>query len=251
MSVSDDRLVPRALDDGFRLLRQAALYARSLSRSPWDFAVEIESLRRLRFTDNDLRWLVWSGWAAQACETSGIADVQRRFEPRSGSRFEPQSCFVLTAEGERAVAERLDAAGDGASRDEHDGGVSSPIAVPASAASVTSGSDSRTNGAAAERSAPRWCPDRQELRFCERLVKVFRLPSPNQETVLAAFEEEGWPCRIDDPLPPVPDLDPKRRLHDTIKSLNRNQRSPLVRFLGDGTGQGVRWRAVDAAVGGI
>lgn len=248
MSASDDRrqaLIPRALDEGFRLLRQAALYARSLSRSPWDFAVEIESLRRLRFTDNDLRWLVWSGWAAQACETSGIADVERRFELRSGSRFEPHSCFVLTPDGERAIAEWLDEAVDGSPRGEFDGGLSSPIAVPASEAPR---GDARTNGLAAETSAPSWCADRQELRFRERLVKVFRLPSPNQETVLAAFEEEGWPCRIDDPLPPVPDLDPKRRLHDTIKSLNRNQRSPLVRFLGDGTGLGVRWRPTDVAV---
>jgi hypothetical protein len=74
-----------------------------------------------------------------------------------------------------------------------------------------------------------------------KLVKRFRVPSPNQERILAAFEEEGWPPRIDDPLPPHPEQEPKRRLRDTIKSLNRHQINRLLHLTGDGTGQGVRW----------
>jgi hypothetical protein len=30
-------------------------------------------------------------------------------------------------------------------------------------------------------------------------------------------------------------------LHDTINTLNRHQKHLLVHFLGDGTGEGVRW----------
>ena len=52
--------------------------------------------------------------------------------------------------------------------------------------------------------------------------------------------------RIDDPLPPVPEQDPKRRLHDTIKCLNRNHRRKAIRFHGDGTGEGVCWEFLDA-----
>jgi hypothetical protein len=78
----------------------------------------------------------------------------------------------------------------------------------------------------------------------ERIVKEFKLPALNQETVLTAFQEEGWPPCIDDPLPPAAGIDPKRRLHDTIKNLNRNQKHYLVRFMGNGTGQGVRWELV-------
>ena len=78
------------------------------------------------------------------------------------------------------------------------------------------------------------------------MVKVFKLPSPNQETVLMAFQEEGWPPKIDDPLPPHGDILPKRRLHDTIKSLNRNQKSRRLRFMGDGTGEGVCWELIPA-----
>ena len=92
---------------------------------------------------------------------------------------------------------------------------------------------------------PRWDRDRQEFRVGGQLVKAFKLPSPNQRMILMAFEEEGWPPRIDDPLPPHNHVDPKRRLHDTIKSLNRNQKSSLIRFMGDGTGQGVRWHLVE------
>jgi hypothetical protein len=65
-----------------------------------------------------------------------------------------------------------------------------------------------------------------------------------QEAILMAFEEEQWPPRIDDPLPGHPDLLPKRRLHDTIKSLNRNQKNSLIRFMGDGTGEGIRWELI-------
>jgi hypothetical protein len=49
---------------------------------------------------------------------------------------------------------------------------------------------------------------------------------------------------IDDPLPTWPDEEEeevKRRLHDTIKNLNRTLPPGTIRFRGDGTGQGVRW----------
>ena len=38
-------------------------------------------------------------------------------------------------------------------------------------------------------------------------MKQFKVPSPTQESILAAFEEEGWPAAIDDPLPPQPEQD--------------------------------------------
>jgi hypothetical protein len=68
-----------------------------------------------------------------------------------------------------------------------------------------------------------------------------------QEAILMALEEEHWPPRIDDPLPGHPNHLPKRRLHDTIKSLNRNQKNNLIRFMGDGTGEGIRWELIPVA----
>ena len=38
--------------------------------------------------------------------------------------------------------------------------------------------------------------------------------------------------------------DPKRRLSDTTKCLNRKQTNELIRFRGDGTGEGVTWELV-------
>ena len=87
----------------------------------------------------------------------------------------------------------------------------------------------------------------RELRLGSHLVKQFKVPAPNQQIVLTVFEEEGWPVRIDDPLPRHPEVDAKRRLHDTIHALNRHQKTLLLRFLGDGTGEGVRWTFVGAA----
>ena len=84
------------------------------------------------------------------------------------------------------------------------------------------------------------------MRLGGLVVKQFKLPAPNQETILAAFEEEDWPPRIDDPLPPKSNLAGKNRLHDTIKCLNRNHRKRLLRFNGDGTGEGVLWAALGA-----
>ena len=36
-------------------------------------------------------------------------------------------------------------------------------------------------------------------------------------------------------------VDSKRRVHDTISGLNRNQLCPLIRFRGNGTGTGFCW----------
>jgi hypothetical protein len=88
---------------------------------------------------------------------------------------------------------------------------------------------------------PVWDQVLRELWWDELVVKRFRAPAPNQELILGAFQEEGWPCRIDDPLPIAKGIVPKRRLHDTITALNRHRSRPSVRFFGDGTGLGIRW----------
>lgn len=77
------------------------------------------------------------------------------------------------------------------------------------------------------------------LTFAGFVVKRFRHPARNQELLLDAFEELGWPERMDDPLPP---LVSGSRLQETVKQLNRYQQTPLLRFGMDGTGQGVCWR---------
>lgn len=90
---------------------------------------------------------------------------------------------------------------------------------------------------------PRWDSCLRQLMWKNFLIKEFRVPAANQETVLHAMQEDGWPPRMDDPLPCKHGLDPKVRLHETIKALNRNQQHALLRFRGDGTGKAIYWEA--------
>jgi hypothetical protein len=93
------------------------------------------------------------------------------------------------------------------------------------------------------RPRPTWDSNLRELRVGKVVVKRFRKPACNQVTVLASFQELRWCCRIDDPLPGNSGSDPKRRLRDTVFTLNRHHitRNILV-FEADGTGTGVIWK---------
>lgn len=92
---------------------------------------------------------------------------------------------------------------------------------------------------------PHWDGRKYDLWAGPNLVKRFRRRAPNQMRVLDAFERNGWPEMIDDPLPEDRyDVDPKQRLHNTIKDLNRSLRETVIHFCGDGTGTGVIWERV-------
>jgi hypothetical protein len=96
-------------------------------------------------------------------------------------------------------------------------------------------------------STPNWDPETRTLYLGQRIVKRYRVPSINQEAVLSAFQEEGWPRRIDDPLPCRAGLKAKYRLHFTIRRLNQCERERLIRFFGDGTGEGVCWESTEVS----
>lgn len=88
---------------------------------------------------------------------------------------------------------------------------------------------------------PRYDRRARLLSWGRHALKRYAQPSENQERVLLAAEEHGWPPWLDDPLPTRHDLCPKARLHDAVKNLNRRQRPRLIRFKGDGTGGRVGW----------
>lgn len=88
---------------------------------------------------------------------------------------------------------------------------------------------------------PRYDTRERTLLWGVHLLKRFRQPSRNQELVLRTAEELAWAAWFDDPLSPARGQNPKVRLHDTIKCLNRNQDPYLVHFKGDGTGRRVGW----------
>jgi hypothetical protein len=67
--------------------------------------------------------------------------------------------------------------------------------------------------------------------------------------ILDAFEEEGWPDHILDPLSPPQSQRTAQRadslqLRDTVQSLNRGLTA--IRFFADGTGTGVRWERLNS-----
>jgi hypothetical protein len=206
------------------MLYEAAIYAQDVDHSVWDFSLEIGLLREGGLAHSDLRWLLCKGYLEQAGEVHCGDSKSRRFHPTGSLSFTRSSCFVLTESGQAFVRQSL-----------------SGIITPTEEPTICLPSAPLRHNSDQFKIKPYWDRDRQELRVGVQVVKQFKVPAPNQEIILAAFHEENWPVRIDDPLPPRPDLEPKRRLHDTINSLNRNQKTELMRFLGDGSGQGVRW----------
>jgi len=218
---------------GVCLLLQGFDYARELNRDVWDFAVELSTLRAAGMTRNDVRWMIYQGFVEHAREVSLPGEIHRDFHHGGQIVFRRDTCLALTPRG--AVALRSLSSGPAERVGGQNGEVSAAAAPEPVARRVVAAEH------ASSEVVPQWDAMRLELRFGDLLVKQFKLPSPNQETILMAFQEERWPPRIDDPLPPRADVDPKRRLNDTIKSLNRNQKDRCVRFMGDGTGRGIRW----------
>jgi len=119
------------------------------------------------------------------------------------------------------------------------------LAATSFVASLKGSAPEKIVGPGSNQVLPRWDPKARLLWLSTRLLKAFRQPAPNQTKILDVFEEEKWAKNhIDDPLSPAADEiepDAKRRLHETIKNLNRGLPPGTIRFHGDGTGQGVRW----------
>lgn len=210
--------------EALRLLRQAWDAASKQAHDVWQFAVEIERLYAAGLGNTELRQMLCLGYLEHARERTTPRAEQRAFQPLHTLVLPQRTCFVLAAKGREIVA-RLDA--------ETKGMVVVPATKPSQADCYF-------------RDVPYWDSDFRELWWQDRLIKEFHRPAINQVTILKAFEEEGWPARIDDPLPQSRGIDPKVRLHDTIKSLNRHHFHSILSFRGDGSGKGVLWRKVKA-----
>ena len=209
---------------GLAQLAEAFACAQDGASDVWEFAIGLETLLAAGVGESELRWLVAKGYAEHACETTTARDARRKFRPGRNLAFQQRTSFILTEAGSRFAATVL--------------GVPAVVGAPR----IFRGDDATAPPA----ELPRWDGQRRTLLAGDTVVKQFKLPSPNQEAILATFEEEGWPSHIDDPLSPEAEQNPKCRLHDTIKRLNRHHKQSLIRFSGDGTGEGVCWERVAA-----
>jgi hypothetical protein len=192
--------------------------ARKLKFDPWDFALRLLQLQKLGVSESDLRWLVFNGYVDQADEETTFRDPARRFQPRANVPFSAETCFVLSEKGALVAGEGSDCRPSSSS--------DFPQIVPLRS------------------QLPHWDRKLRLLLLNGCVVKRFRRPANNQELVLSVFEEEGWPPSIDDPLPFVRPQRPKERLHATIRCLNSNHENRLIRFRGNGTGEGVFWEPI-------
>lgn len=95
---------------------------------------------------------------------------------------------------------------------------------------------------------PRYDAVRRELWFLGLLVKKFRHPAANQESLLKAFDEENWAREIFDPLPQKGETLPSKRLSDTIEALNKHHHTPGLLKFESREGQVVGWSRVAAAL---
>lgn len=87
--------------------------------------------------------------------------------------------------------------------------------------------------------APLWDKSSFKLTLAGDVIRQIKKPkaAKNIILILDAFQEDGWPDHIDDPLPGGAD---PARLADAVKSLNDGLQR--IKFGKDGSGQGVVWR---------
>ncbi len=202
---ADDRLFIT-----LRRLQQLNTYATQNRIERDQLAVPISDFRTWGHSDTELRVLVIEGVVSHLRETSNISSDQRIFEKGGRYSLGDASCFILAKNLQTLLTK---------------GSTLVPAVDP-----ILPGIDQ-----------PHWDLKLRRLMYQGKLVKHFRCPAQNQETILSAFQEEDWPQRISDPIPPSKETESKQRLHDAIRSLNRNQTNSLVKFRGDGTGEGILW----------
>jgi hypothetical protein len=224
--IASSRVTPE-IRSALLLLLDAAERAQDAGTDVWQFSVELSVLREIGLTKNECRWLVAQGLAEHACEHTTHNANRRTFQPYANLALPEGTCFVIAKRGAAYADVLLQS--------------ESPLPAVRVGTSWNPSPHATCGNGCLEYPCPTWDSDRQQLRLGRTVVKEFKVPAPNQQAVLSAFQEENWAPRIDDPLPPALNQDPKRRLHSTINCLNRNQRQPLLRFLGDGKGEGVRW----------
>jgi hypothetical protein len=215
------------------LLKKAQSFAAFHKRSTWDFAVSIGELTAAGLSSADLRWLVCRGLIEHADEESQPEVEGRAFRPTVGLRFTSDTCFILSSFGKASIPQPMT-----------DAEFWGPMSADDSTRSTPVPAETTPRTARLMRHKPVWNSDLGRLLLGEILVKQFRRFAANQQLILCSFQEEDWPARIDDPLPRVSRIEPKQRLHETISGLNRRQTNPILRFLGDGTGEGIKWAAV-------
>jgi hypothetical protein len=91
---------------------------------------------------------------------------------------------------------------------------------------------------------PYWDSLNRKLYFRGELVKAFTSPADHQEAILAAFQAQGWPPSIPNPL--AGDTEAQRHLRQerAVRRLKGNQHARLLDFHVRAGGKNVTWEVI-------
>jgi hypothetical protein len=220
VSRNDAALTPGA-QLGLTILRKAFNCAVQLNVSPWQFAVPAVSLRAQGLDETDLRFLCASGLAESGVEEMTPDSREREFRPLANLAMPESACLIATPQG-------LECSLGGPGSPEHVIVNGRPHAPAPDAAPQT----------------PSWIRKTGKLWWGNRVIKSLRRHAKRQRLVLAAFEEAGWPRRIDDPLPRDAGVNPKERLRQTVRHLNKRNAFRAIEFRVDEDYRGIHWEPV-------
>ena len=218
VSTSKPSEIASGMNSGLVALLRAHVCAQDANASTWDFALHVSELFQNGMSMSDIRWLIAKGFAEHGQEISVFGNPHRSFLRVDGLVIDIASCLVLTPSG-----------------------VNLAETVCRQSCATSESWPQTTKQSTFSAHTPYWDSGRRELSVAGTIIKRFRVPAQNQELILSAFQEEGWPHHIYDPLPTNRKINTHVRLHDAINRLNGCQKLPLVRFHGNGSGNGISW----------
>ena len=178
-------LIDASFRSALSLLLKASQYALDSRSDRWQFAVELSELTS----------------AGRDAHRHSLADPARLWRARQGDHRAGRRRTVVSKLGADQLSNRY--VRGAFQRRGLDPG---PRVGPLAAGSRPVGrrhapAESEQAGAIAPaHTIPDWDATRRELRYRGQVVKRYRVPAKNQSLVLTAFQEEGWPGYIDDPL---------------------------------------------------
>ena len=208
---------------GLAALLEAFDLAQQLHVNPRDFALELSVVVAAGLSRTHLRWLICKGYVLHGTERAVGGKGRRLVRRIKELSFQDRSCFALTAAGAeliRPICSLPDS--------------TPPTDIKPKPAAVR-------NPDRPQRPLPHWDNDRRGLTVDGEIVIRFTGRRGILELILAAFEEDAWRHRIDDPLPVIRGHDAKTRLRGAIEKLNHKRIVPVIVFSGDGDGEGVCW----------
>jgi len=201
------------------LLNDATSFARDTGRDAWDYCLRLEELLSAGLTVADCRWLA----DKKLVDARDLGQGRGR---RGGNKprkptFTRATHFVLTVAGAAYAAELRSANGKPRAKNVK------------GAAHRARGTEGMGN--------PRWDSRLLVLHVDEIAVKKFQAKARNQMAVMAAFEAQGWPRQIHNPLNSCSPARRAQALADAVHGLNRNLRAKVIRFHTAEKGASVRY----------